>query len=217
MSKFEGFLLFVLGAGIGSASTYFVYKDICNKRLDEEVEQIKAAYDEKYRKTLKVDEEEVPTKARQEFKDLEKKKEEMLRKKPEYIDYSKIVKEEKYDEAKVDIEEEKEMGLIDGEIIIEPDNHEELGIPGFGMPPFDNVVFATIYSDGYLVDDSDHIIDIEQIGGKETLEHFGEGFDPELLHVRNTLYEIDYEIDKDERTYAEVSGKDPSELPELDS
>lgn len=203
MSKLSNLFMFVLGGVIGSGTTYFVLKERMTSEMDIELEQIKNAYNKKY-------EENDSNIAKEEPKNnIQSTVKEFTNKKP-ITDYSKIIKEENYKK-----EEEKEMSPIDGEIIIEPDNHEDEGVIGFGLDPYDTV-FATIYSDGYLVDDADHIIDIDMIGGKETLEHFGEGDDPELLHVRNVLYEIDYEIDRDDRTYAEVSGKDVSELPELD-
>ena len=203
MNKLGGLLIFILGVGVGSGATYYLVRERFEAEQNERVEQIKAAYDAKY-KVEKPEEKEEKSDSKMTLKQS------MLANKKNITDYTNIIKSENY----IEKQEEKEEMSIDGEIIIEPDNHDD--IVGFGLDPFD-VVFATIYADGYLVDSSDNIIDIEeQIGGRETLEHFGEGDDPELLHVRNNLYEIDYEIDRDERTYAEVSGKDPSELPVLD-
>lgn len=220
MNKIGSLLLFVLGVGIGTGATYFVLTEKHNNDISELEETIKTAYDAKYGNKVNKEEEESTDiqiehsgmdEVAKIYEAMEKKKNETLPiKTKEKVDYSKIVKEEKY------TTEEKEMGLIDGEIIIEPDNFDESEVVGFGMPPFDNVVFATYYADGYLVDSEDHIISIERIGGEESLKHFGEGDDPELLHVRNTLYELDFEIDRDERTYAEVSGKDPADLPDPD-
>lgn len=205
MNKLGGLLIFALGAGLGSGATYFYMRDKFEAEQNERESQIKAAYDAKYSlvKNEATDKEEKPK-----VEINVALKETMMANKKNVTDYSNIIKKEEYVEQK---EDEK---MIDGEILIEPDNHDD--VIGFGLEPYD-VVFATIYADGYLVDSNDNIIDIEeQIGGVETLEHFGEGDDPELLHVRNNLYEIDYEIDRDDRTYAEVSGKDPADLPDLD-
>lgn len=206
MNKLSGLLIFALGAGLGSGATYFYLRDRFEQEQAEREEQLKAAYDAKYniadKVTVEVAEEGAQPKVNISLK------ESMMANKKDITDYANIVKKEEYTEK---VEEDK---VIDGEILIEPDNYDD--VIGFGEDPFD-VVFATIYADGYLVDSNDRIIDIdEQIGGKETLEHFGEGDDPELLHVRNNLYEIDYEIDRDDRTYAEVSGKDPADLPSID-
>lgn len=205
MQKLGSIIAFVLGAGMGSAATYFIVKDRCEKiafaKAEEEIQQVKEAFRPKSEKQ-NID---IPS----EEKDVKAEMLSVLHK--TRTDYSKIVKENGYSEEKK--EDEEEMSMIDGEIIIEPDNRDD--VIGFGLDPYD-VEFATLYADGYLVTSNDHIIDIEMIGGKEALEHFGEGDDPELLHVRNVLYEIDYEIDRDDRTYAEVSGKDPSDLPDID-
>jgi len=203
MNKLSGLLIFILGAGIGSGATYFYMRDKFEAEQNEREEQIITAYEMRLDKKKKA--EEVKEEPKKEINVTLKS--EMMANKKDITDYANIVKKEQYEKK----EEEK---MIDGEILIEPDNHDD--VIGFGFDPFD-VVFATIYADGYLVDSNDNIIDIdEQIGGVETLEHFGEGDDPELLHVRNNLYEIDYEIDRDDRTYLEVSGKDPADLPPLD-
>lgn len=204
MNRLSNLIMFILGGAVGSGATYFILKDRMATEMDIELDNIRSAYEKKHKEDKTNISEEKP------MVDTHSVVKEITNKRP-ITDYSKIIKEEKY----IVKEEEEQMSPIDGEIIIEPDNHEDEGVVGFGLEPYDTV-FATIYADGYLVDDTDHIIDIDMIGGKETLEHFGEGDDPELLHVRNVLYEIDYEIDRDDRTYAEVSGKDESELPDLD-
>lgn len=207
MNKLAGVLGFVLGAGVGSGVTYYILRERFEAEQLERENQIKAAYDARYEDKEVNEEKDTEPIAKPEINPALK-REMIEKKKQEYRDYSNIVKSEDYSK------ETESMALIENEVIIEPDNID--GLIGFGEQPYDTV-FATIYADGYLVDDRDNIIDIdEQIGGKETLEHFGEGDDPELLHVRNILYEIDYEIDRDERTYAEVSGKDPEDLPDLD-
>lgn len=208
MNKLSGLLIFMLGIGVGSGTTYYILRDKFDAEQAEREAQIKAVYDEKYRKDdTKPEKDEVKEPVNETITNSSL-KEAMLARKKDIKDYTNIVNKEQY------TEEKETNSMIDGEILIEPDNHDD--VIGFGLDPYD-VVFATIYADGYLVDSSDNIIDIdEQIGGRETLEHFGEGDDPELLHVRNNLYEIDYEIDRDDRTYAEVSGKSPSELPPID-
>lgn len=204
MNKLSGILIFLLGAGLGSGATYYYMRDRFEQEQAEREEQLKAAYDAKYSEKKVSDtvtEEKVEINASL--------KETMMANKKNITDYANVIKKENYT-----VKQEEEEKMIDGEILIEPDNYDD--ITGFGEAPFD-VVFATIYADGYLVDSNDNIIDIdEQIGGVETLDHFGEGDDPDLLHVRNNLYEIDYEIDKDDRTYVEVSGKNPADLPSID-
>lgn len=207
MSKLSGLLMFALGAGVGSSAMYFYMRDKFDAEQSEREAQLKAAYDIKCNSTkVETTEEKKEEPYVQINREL---KETMIKEKKSITDYANVIKKENY----VEKQEEEDMP-IDGEILIEPDNHDD--VIGFGMEPFETV-FATIYADGYLVDSDDNIIDIDdKIGGVETLEHFGEGDDPELLHVRNNLYEIDYEIDRDDRTYVEVSGKNPADLPPID-
>lgn len=204
MNKLGGLLIFMIGAGTGASIAYYVI----DKRYKEEIEDLERQIKESYDALEDTESEEVEENTEPEkssAKDISTLKTQMLANKREIIDYANIVKEEKYTE-----EVKEDTSVIDGEIILSED------IEDFGEEPYD-VVFATIYADGYLVDSNDHIISLDMIGGEEALEHFGMDEDnPNLLRVRNTLYEIDYEIDKDDRTYAEVSGKDPADLPDMD-
>ena len=69
-----------------------------------------------------------------------------------------------------------------------------------------DVVNLTYFEDGVVVDDNDHVwteTEIEARIGSESLQHFGE-YEDDSVHVRNDLMKIDYEILKDERTYADA-------------
>lgn len=175
--------IFVLGAGIGSAATYILLKNKYDEIISEEIEQIKEAYNSDKDDEPKVNPEPKVNEAT-EKSSLKYQAE----KRVPITDYANIVTAEKY-AKKEDVKME--------ECIIEPDDFGE---------DYD-VIYATYYSDGYLVDDDDHIIDIDNVGGEDILKSMSD-----VLHVRNTLYELDYEIIKDNRTYENVSGKDLSAL-----
>lgn len=200
MNKLSVFLAFAFGVTVGATGTYIYINDKYNKQLEHDLEELKGNLECPDMIDEEIDEEEVPVinPARAPKPSI-------------YTEYDKIIKKEA--EEKKQEEEEVATQIEDENIIIEPDFQD--GLVGFGEGEYDTV-FATIYADGYLVDDMDHCIDIFDIGGREVLEHFGEGDDPELLHVRNELTKTDYEIDRDERTYQEVSGKSEAELPDLD-
>ena len=75
--------------------------------------------------------------------------------------------------------------------------------PGYSAQPLD------YFADGILADGWGVELDIEETIGEESLEHFGEYAD-DLLYVRNERKEIDYEVTKDPRTYAEAVQTNPN-------
>lgn len=67
------------------------------------------------------------------------------------------------------------------------------------------------YADGILADESDSVIeidDIEMFIGMESLEHFGE-FEPDSVAVRNPRLKVDYLILRSNRDYADVENELP--------
>lgn len=88
--------------------------------------------------------------------------------------------------------------------IIRPD---ELGDAVAGY----EVTELTYYRDGVLADERDIIMgkeDIEAAIGRGTVDQMGL-YEPDILHVRNPKYHIDYEITADNRTYLDVVGEKP--------
>lgn len=67
------------------------------------------------------------------------------------------------------------------------------------------------YADGVLVDESDSVIeidDIEMFIGMESLEHFGE-YEPDSVAVRNERLKVDYLILRSNRYFADVENELP--------
>lgn len=65
-------------------------------------------------------------------------------------------------------------------------------------------ISLTYYADGVLTDDNDERIeDVDRVVGIESLNHFGE-FEDDSVFVRNDKLKAEYEILRDERSYAEV-------------
>lgn len=193
--KIDGALIFIAGAGVGSAVTYFIVRKKFDELNAKEIAEVKAMYEHK------ADTTDDDYKFEDKMKNAITKaasQEEIAKKainKRDITDYNKIIGKESYtqEEEKVNIDDEYELYPED-----------------FGED--NEVIYATHYADGYLIDDDDHMVDIDMIGGKDAFEHFGEGEDPEILQIRNCTYDLDYEIVNDDRTYAEVSGKD---LPDI--
>ena len=64
------------------------------------------------------------------------------------------------------------------------------------------------FEDGILTDEDYNVIeeeDIEELVGKESLEHFGDyPDDPDTVYVRDDSLKVDYEICRDNRCYSEI-------------
>lgn len=195
--KVNGLLIFLAGASIGSVTTYFIARKKFDELNAKEVEELKIMYGTKqiknepseydFAEKIKPIMEKVETQAEIAKKAVNKR---------EITDYNKIIKKEEYSEK-----EDEEVNL-DDELEYFPDDFGE-----------DNdVIYATYYSDGYLIDDDDHMIDTDMIGGRKSIIEAVEEKNTDLLQVRNKTYNVDYEIVIDESTYADVSGK---ELPDI--
>lgn len=74
----------------------------------------------------------------------------------------------------------------------------------FGENEEYDTISLTLYSDGVLADDADKPIDdVDEVIGKESLEHFGE-YEDDSIFVRNDKLKCDYEVLIDERKYAQI-------------
>ena len=95
--------------------------------------------------------------------------------------------------------EEEEMDDTREPYVIMPDQFSEYA-------DYDTISL-TYYADGILAsDDTDEIIeDIDDVVGEDSLNHFGE-FEDDSVYVRNDERKCDYEILRNNRTYAEVVG-----------
>lgn len=81
----------------------------------------------------------------------------------------------------------------------------------FGSIPEYEEVSLTYFSDGTLTGDDERPmseIEIEMSVGKDSLGHFGE-YELDSVFVRNDHTKTDYEILKDERSYAELLEEKP--------
>ena len=91
--------------------------------------------------------------------------------------------------------------MPDAPHIISPDEYGDLDY---------DLVCLDYYADGILTDSAGDPIDeddIEDFVCKDFADHFGE-YEDDAVYVRNDRLMIDYEIDRDLRTYAEVSGEE---------
>ena len=176
-------IIFVSGVGVGAAGMYFGLNKVLKDKYVEELANTREELKAIYAPKKEEKKEEEP-----------KHIGEFTTEKPSLVEYNKI--SSKYS----DEEKEKMKKDYDGPMLI---RYEDIN---------DDYKELVYYSDGFLIDENDCEIDIDNIGGEEMFENFGTGEDPDIIYVRNDILGVDYEIVRDDRTYAEVSGKDPDDL-----
>ena len=181
MSKnLSNLLIFVVGAAIGSAATYFYANEYHKKRADKEIEEMREYYIGRY------DHEE------QEEENNDKPKEENIRDYKislegwEYVDYSHKATED---------EEEEEDDSVDKPYVIPYEEFGELGYREMSL---------NYYADGVLTDEDDNPIeDIKGTVGAGFYKHFGE-YEEDSVYVRNDSVKVDFEILYDTRNYYDI-------------
>lgn len=101
---------------------------------------------------------------------------------PDYIAYKNIISKNGYSAT------EGDETMRDRPYVIAPEI--------FGDNPDYKTVSLTLYSDGVLTDEDNHVINpgrIDDLIGEESLEHFGE-YEEDSVFVRNEARMTDYEI-----------------------
>ena len=175
---------FLLGAGVGMAAGVMMTRSHYVQIAQEEIESVREAY----------------TKART-HEDM----------KPNVTVVDETISDKERCAQKL-----KECGYVADEpyrdpnevydpYVITPDEFGEKEDEGY------STISMTYYADGTLTDDLNHPMsqkDIDDVIGKDSLEHFGE-HEEDSLHVRNDRMRCDFEILADPRTYDEVLQKEP--------
>lgn len=196
MSKIN-FAMFLAGVTVGAAGAWFYCK-----RYYEQIDSVKAAFAERKPDALK--------NARKDYEDnsneSNKQKADMAKLKPDLVNYAAKLQEQGYtnysnlDDGKKKNEEDETV--VDGPYVIPP---EEYGVGSY------TTIGLTYYSDGILADDEDERVEnIEDTVGADFAEHFGD-YEEDSVHIRNDRRRCDYEICKDNRTFAAVAGVYPDD------
>lgn len=196
MINYKNILLLSLGATIGGITTYIVTRDKYETIMNEEIEEIRNYYKDKYEKEDKKD---------------EVTREEVIKEK---VDYREIVRE--YVTNQVDEEDECDDENDDHYTIMESrdltngvdfEESKEINSWEFGEQPLYETETIILYSDGVATDDLGDIVDdLEEKIGEDKLRDFIESED-EQLFIRNDILRMDYEIVKDDWKYSELSDK----------
>jgi len=196
MSKTMGFAIFVVGAGIGSATTWFFVKKKYEQIAQEEIDSVKEVFSRREPGKVKPDTEfdEEPDQA--DVTEYVAKIQEQG-----YTNYSGISKENK-NTAKEEKKEEPEN--MDSPYVISPDE--------FGDYEDYERISLTYYADQILADDDDELVDdIDDVVGFDSLTHFGD-YEDDSVFVRNDRLKCDYEILMDRRAYSDAMKKKPYKM-----
>lgn len=187
--KIKNVLIFVAGAVIGSVVTARLVKEKYEKIAEDEIADMRDYYNEKIKKKISDKSEE---KSSTEATDEEKE------------EYDKIITD--YNKAFVSSEETKQVveSVEEDEEDEEDDEEESIYIINpqeFGMPDDYETAFLNYYTDGYVTDEFDDVIeDPERLIGKEALGNIGK-FTEGLIHVRNESEMTDFEISEVSHDY----------------
>ena len=183
-------IIFTAGAAIGSVVTWKIVKTKYEHYAREEIESVKALWEETYGDKSESDEN-VEEETEDEFEKAASEKEE----------YEQLVKDAGYTADQTDItqNQNEEDGSMDTPYVITPEE--------FGENGYDTVSLNYYEGDGVLTDDYDEPFtdeEIEELVGADFAEHFGE-YEDDSVFVRNDFVKVDYEILKDYGKFSEIS------------
>lgn len=194
--------IFAAGALIGSVVTWKVVKDKYAKIAQEEIDSVKEVFS---KRAEKAEEEYKKVTANMDVNSMYPEGPYVFKNKP-YVDTDLMsAVRDSYErrasmyasshETKPEKEDEEEILEMDKPYVIPPEEFGELGY---------DIVSLTLYSDGVLTDEHDNVIeDVDEIVGKDSLNHFGE-YEDDSVFVRNDALEVDYEILADVREYSDI-------------
>ena len=218
MSKLSTVIAFFTGAAIGGATVWYITKERYAQLAEEEISSVKEAYAQRESKREKAEKalrryqgegEKEPTDVNEPKTPVVTTKVTEKESISEYakrvqngapMEYSKTVVPPKAMEP-----EKPAPPVTSGDVpyVISPEEFDELE----GYTP----ISLTYFADGLLADENGVIVDdVEEIIG-DALDHFGE-YEEDAVFARNDAKRCDYEILKDERTYAEFRKTLPTNI-----
>lgn len=204
-SKLKGFMIFIMGATVGSiASWQYAWKKYA-QIAQEEIDSVKEAYRNERMVTPIVSEPDEDARIRAEQAKDKPSVTEYAAKllKQGYTNYSSMSSEQKEVEN-IKNEEDEEPMVNDNPYVIPPEDFGELN-------DYEKISL-TYYDDGVLADDNNEPVDdVENLVGLEALESFGE-YEDDSVFVRNDRLKCDYEILLDQRRHSDVVNRRPHEV-----
>ena len=197
MSKATGFVMFVLGAAIGSIVTWQYTRKKYEQIAQEEIDSVKEIFS---RRESAADVEITAPKPQtakigkpEEKPDITEYAARLER--DGYTNYSNVGAEQKKEEQET---MEIKPYVISPEEFGEFEDYERISL--------------SYYVDQVLADEDDEKVDdVDNVVGLESLTHFGE-FEDDSVFVRNDRLKCDYEILLDQRTYSDVMKQRPHQM-----
>lgn len=194
MNKATGFVMFVLGATVGSVATWQYTKKKYERIAQEEIDSVK----EIFSKRESAADVEIVTPEPQTAK-VGKPEE-----KPDITEYAARLEREgytNYSNVSAGEKKEEQEAIEMKPYVISPEE--------FGEFEDYERISLSYYADQILADEDDEKIeDVDNVVGLESLTHFGE-FEDDSVFVRNDRLKCDYEILLDQRTYSDVIKQRP--------
>ena len=200
-------ILFTVGAAVGSAVTWKIVTTKYDRLIQEEIESVRAEYANLSQK-VKNGEQITDDTDNNDDESSEDEEDDSSDAGVDYeiIHYSNIVK--RYQGSEDENDEEGGTGSdyddveVDGPYVITPEQFSSSS-PGYNAQALD------YYADGILADSWGVKLDISETIGEEALEEFGTFVD-DVVYVRDDCRQIDYEVTRDPRTYAEAVNLSPN-------
>ena len=189
MNKSSNFMMFLIGAAIGSVATWQYTKKKYEKIAQEEIDSVK----EVFSKRNNVEKTETDVQDNNTINECKS----VIHKNGYYTEYSEM-------------SNKTEPNIKSKNLIVSTDKNKPYIISPeeFGELDGYTQISLTYYDDDILADDMDNQLDdIEDTIGVDSLEHFGE-YEDDSVFVRNDRLKCDYEILRDQRKYSDVIAKD---------
>lgn len=210
-NKIFGAIIFAAGAVIGSLVTWKVIKTKYEDIAQEEINSVK----EEYTRLMVSMKKKLNDSAT--YKDSDDNEDDESEEDTDDFDdstmknYNEIIKgyrssneeEDNQNEKKGDEKEEDNDGVsyMKAPYVISPDDFGS--VPGYNVEPLD------YFADGILADGWGVKLDIADTIGEDAVNHFGD-YDDDVVYVRNEQTELEYEVTRDPRTYAEAVRTNPN-------
>lgn len=175
-------MIFVVGAGVGTAISWQFFKNKYKRIADEEIASVKEVFERRHNiEVVSTDEIESDSVEENEKEDSEIKTE-----------YKNLANNYNTITDEINNEEKGGNNMAEGPYVIKPEEFDTIGY---------DVVSLTYYADKVLVDEDDNPIeDIDYLVGEDSLDHFGE-YEDDSVFVRNDDLKTDFEILLDEASY----------------
>lgn len=184
--------IFTLGAAAGSLATWLFLKTRYERLIEEDIASVKEYYSRREEEVVEFEGEPDRNPEDELEKDQAKK---------DIEDLTIIVEGNNYVKYGNAGDAEKEVKTVMKPYVIPPKK--------FGDCDYETITLTYYQGDDVLADDADEpILDVEDVVGIDSFDHFGENEDdPDVVYVRNDAMKVDYEICRNADSYAEVVGE----------